>query len=78
MKGAAHRLLAVSNDDVPATKLLACSEQRLSFRGVFKPARALREQIDWENVRSRSPFERASSTLVEELGMVENVRSAAA
>ncbi len=80
MEGDAHRLLVVSNDDVLATKLLA-SEPTPSFRSVFKRARALREQIDWEDVRSRStdfPFERAFFTLVEELGIVESVRSAAA
>ena len=37
-------------------------------------ARSLREQIDWDFVRSRtgdSPFARAFFTLVEELGVVE-------
>ena len=37
-------------------------------------ARALREQIDWEDVRQRteaSPFAKAFFTLVESLGVVE-------
>jgi hypothetical protein len=41
---------------------------------VLELARALREQIDWELVRSRtlhSPFASAFLTLVEGLGIVE-------
>jgi hypothetical protein len=41
---------------------------------VLQLARALREQIDWSFVRSRSdgsPFARAFFTLVEELGIVQ-------
>jgi hypothetical protein len=40
-------------------------------------ARALREQIDWDEVRGRteaSPFARAFFTLIEGLGVVEPAR----
>jgi hypothetical protein len=40
---------------------------------VLEWARALREQIDWNDVRARtesSPFAKAFFTLVEELGVV--------
>jgi len=42
---------------------------------VLELARALREQVDWEEVRDRteaSPFARAFFTLVEGLGIVES------
>jgi hypothetical protein len=56
------------------TKLLALNEQEPDFGGVLELARALREQIDWDDVRDRteaSPFARAFFTLVEGLGIVE-------
>ena len=59
----------------------AVSEQEPNFQAVLELARALREQIDWEFVRSRSgdsPFAQAFFTLVEELGIVEPDRTAAA
>jgi predicted nucleotidyltransferase len=70
----ALRLRAASLDDVMVTKLLSLTEQEPDFGGVLELARALREQIDWQDVRSRteeSPFARAFFTLVEELGVVE-------
>jgi hypothetical protein len=69
-----HDLPVASIDDVFATKLLALTEQEPDFGQVLQLARALREQIDWDFVRSRSggsPFARAFFTLVEELGIVE-------
>ena len=59
-----------------ASFLLAMTEQEPDFASVLEWARALREQIDWEAVRSRteaSPFAKAFFTLVEALGIVENV-----
>jgi hypothetical protein len=67
-------LLCASIDDVLVTKLLALTEQNPDFQSVLGIARALREQIDWEYVRTRSgtsPFARAFFTLAEELGIVE-------
>ena len=69
-----HSLPVASIDDVFATKLLALTEQEPDFSQVLQLARALREQIDWDFVRSRSdgsPFARAFFTLVEELGIVQ-------
>jgi hypothetical protein len=69
-----HTLLVASIDDVFTTKLLAMTEQEPDFSQVLQLARALREQIDWDFVRSHSdgsPFARAFFTLVEELGIVD-------
>ena len=61
-------------EDVMTTKLLALTEQEPNFGQLLSYARALREQIDWDEVRDRSeasPFARAFFTLVEGLGIVE-------
>jgi hypothetical protein len=70
-------LLVASVDDVLATKLLAITEQEPDFGPVLEMTRALREQVDWEFVRTRSgssPFAQAFFTLVEGLGIVEPAR----
>jgi len=70
----AQTLLVASIDDVLVTKLLALTEQEPDFGPVLAVARALREQIDWDFVRTRSgssPFAQAFFTLVEGLGIVE-------
>ena len=74
MEVAAQRLPVASLGDVLTTKLLALNEQDPDLTSVLELARSLREQIDWDFVRSRtngSPFARAFFTLVEELGVVE-------
>jgi hypothetical protein len=61
-------------EDVMVSKLAAITEQAPDFAAVLEWARALREQIDWENVRERtehSPWAKAFFTLVEELGIVD-------
>ena len=66
----AQALRVASIDDVLATKVLALNEQEPNFRSVLEIARSLREQVDWEHVRSRvdeSPFGAAFMTLVERL-----------
>jgi hypothetical protein len=76
MEVAALRLRVFTLEDVMATKLLSITEQEPEFGAVLELARALREQIDWENVRKRteaSPFARAFFTLIEGLGIVESV-----
>src|SRR5437868_12552048 len=63
-----------SLEEVLTSKLLAITEQEPDFSAVLELARALREQIDWDTVRSRTeatPFAKAFFTLVEELGIVE-------
>ena len=60
-------------EDVLVTKLLSLSEHQLHYGGILEPARALREQVHWEEVRSRtkqSPFARAFFTLAEDLGII--------
>jgi hypothetical protein len=60
-------------DDVIATKLNALNEHFLNYEGLLGIARSLREQVDWEQVRSRtgqSPFARAFFSLLDELDIV--------
>ena len=59
-------------DDVLVTKLLALTEQNLDYSSALEMARALREQLDWDEVRRRSeesPYAKAFLVLVEELGV---------
>ena len=73
----ALRIKVSTLEDVMVAKLLAMTEQEPNFGSVLELARALREQIDWENVRDRtdaSPFAKAFFTLVEALGIVESAR----
>jgi len=68
----AQRVRVASIDDVLATKLLAISEQEPDFRDVLAVARALREQIDWDEVEARassSPFARGFFAIAEGLGI---------
>jgi hypothetical protein len=70
----ALRVRVSTLEDLMTTKLLALNEQEPAFGGVLELARALREQVDWDEVRVRteaSPFARAFFTLVEGLGIVE-------
>ena len=81
MEVLAQSILVASIDDVLVTKLLALTEQEPDFGAVLELARALREQIDWDFVRTRSgtsPFAQAFMTLVEGLGIVERDDSLAA
>ncbi len=63
-------------EDVMATKLMALTEHSLRYEGLLQIARALREQIDWQAVRSRtetSPFARAFFVLLEGLDILPEV-----
>jgi hypothetical protein len=65
-------------EDVMATKLMALTEHSLRYESLLQIARALREQIDWEAVRSRtesSPFARAFFTLLEGLEILPRAPS---
>jgi hypothetical protein len=58
--------------DVLATKLLTLKEHEVDYESVLEIARACREQIDWDLLRSRtaeSPYAKAFFTLVDELGL---------
>jgi predicted nucleotidyltransferase len=69
----ALRAKVATLEDVLVSKLLAIREQELNFGSVLEWTRALREQIDWHEVRERtqgSPFAKAFFVLIEELGIV--------
>jgi hypothetical protein len=71
---AAQPLPVASVEDILTTKLLALTEQEPDFGPVLEIARSLREQIDWDTLRTqvaRAPFGAAFFTLVERLGIVE-------
>ena len=57
-------------EDVLSTKLHALDEHRLDYTSLLQIVRAVCEQIDWAQLRTRtadSPYARAFFTLVEEL-----------
>src|SRR5438874_3401577 len=61
-------------EDVIATKLLALNEHALDYESVLQVSRAVREQVDWSEVWSRtrhSPYARAFFKLLEELSVVD-------
>ena len=69
--GMTVRVMAL--EDVLVTKLCALTEHSLRYEGLLSIARALREQVDWRDVRTRSedtPFARAFFVLLEGLGIV--------
>ena len=60
-------------EDLLVTKLHAMTEHSINYRSCLEIARALREQIDWDDVRERSadtPFGRAFFVIAEGLGVV--------
>jgi Nucleotidyl transferase of unknown function (DUF2204) len=72
----ALRIKVSTLEDVLVSKLLAMKEQEPDYSSVLEWARALREQIDWREVRGRteaSPFAKAFFTLVESLGIIDPV-----
>jgi hypothetical protein len=67
-------------EDVLAPKLLALDEHSLDYEGLLQMARALREQVNWGEVRDRtaeSPFARAFFVMLTGLGVVEEPRATA-
>ena len=67
-------MLVMSLEDVLVTKLKALDEHDLDYERPLEFARALRERIDWADVRSRtngSPYAAAFFTMLEELDVVE-------
>jgi len=61
-------------EDVFTTKLMALAEHALRYEGLLRMARALREQVDWDQVRAatrESPFARAFFVMLEGLGVLE-------
>jgi hypothetical protein len=69
--GMEMRVMAL--EDVLVTKLMALSEHALRYESLLPIARALREQVDWADVRARtseSPFARAFFVMLEGLGIL--------
>jgi hypothetical protein len=63
-------IVVMALEDVMVTKLMALTEHSLRYERLLQIARALREQIDWDDVRRRtekSPFARAFFVLLEGL-----------
>jgi predicted nucleotidyltransferase len=70
----ATRLKVAALEDVLVQKLLALSEQNPDYSSVLELARSLREQVDWDDVRTRteeSPFAKGFFTLLDELQIVQ-------
>ena len=68
----AVRMRVLRPEDVLVTKLLAMREHEVDYESVLEVARAVREQIDWDEVRKRtdgSPYAKAFFTLIEELDL---------
>jgi Uncharacterised nucleotidyltransferase len=69
----AVRMRVAALEDVLAAKLLALGEHEADFGPVLEISRAVREQVEWADVRARtesSPFAKAFFTLAEELEIV--------
>ena len=72
VKGMTFRVMAV--DDVMTTKLFAFKEHYLDYESTLEMARLMREQINWDELRSRCadyPYAQPFFTLAEELGVIE-------
>src|SRR3954452_14718423 len=69
--GMEMRVMAL--EDVLVTKLMALSEHSLRYESLLAIARALRERVDWGDVRNRtaeSPWARAFFVMLEGLGIL--------
>lgn len=70
MQVLAIRMPVMATEDILVAKLLSISEQNLDYGPPLEMGRSLREQIDWEDVLSRtasSPYARAFFALLGEL-----------
>src|SRR4051794_7642360 len=73
--GMEMRVMAL--EDVLVTKLMALSEHSLRYESLLAIARALRERVDWGDVRARtseSPFARAFFVMLEGLGILPEAK----
>ena len=69
----AVRMPVLPLNDVVVSKLCAFDEHDLDFAGAVAIARALREQVDWRDVRERtahSPYARGFLALLEALDVI--------
>ncbi|HEX6714771.1 MAG TPA: nucleotidyltransferase [Thermoleophilaceae bacterium] len=72
VQGMTFRVMAV--DDVMTTKLYAFKEHYLDYESALEMARAVREQIDWDELRRRCrdyAYAKPFFALAEELGVIE-------
>ncbi len=70
----AMEMRVMALEDVLVTKLRALSEHHLRYETLLAIARALREKIDWHDVRRRTqdyPFARAFFVMLEGLGIID-------
>lgn len=70
---AAMPMLVLRLEEVLTARLLAIDEHHLNYGPLLLIARALREQIDWSELRRRtaaSPYARGFFALLEELGVL--------
>lgn len=70
----ALRVPVMALEDVLTTKLRSLDEHQLDLSYLLQIVRAIREQVDWEQVRRRTddwPYAAAFLTLVERLGIAE-------
>jgi hypothetical protein len=66
-------------EDVLATKLMSLNDHYLDYASLLQMARAVREQVDWNEVRGRtdeSPYARAFFSLLTELEVVGDSQAA--
>ena len=73
--GMEMRVMAL--EDVLVTKLMALTEHSLRYESLLPIARALREKVDWDDVRARtseSPFARAFFVMLEGLGVLDEAK----
>ena len=73
--GMEMRVMAL--EDVLVTKLMALTEHSLRYESLLAISRALREKVDWDDVRARtevSPFARAFFVMLEGLGILPEAK----
>ncbi len=69
----AQPMKVLSLDDLMVTKLACLREHNVDYESHLEITRSLREQVDWDNVRSRAPdtpYVRAFFTLAEGLQLI--------
>ena len=68
-------------EDIFTTKLRSMNDHYIDYAGLLKLVRAVREQVDWDEVRDRtgdSPYARAFFALLQELEVVPDAPPASA
>lgn len=68
----AQKMRVLNPTDLMVMKLLSLREQHLNMTSSIATARAIREQIDWDDLRARcsaSPYARGFFLIAEELGI---------